>query len=184
MIPAQDWPLRPGPRQVRVLVHYPDGTRSSVGPRTGIFLTLHNWGGTDCAGTASPQVLAKEVNVVALGVNYLQSGPEDSIKGPEPYDFGWLQGLDALRALWLVCHELDSAKQPFARGRLFATGGSGGGNVTLMANKLAPRTFTCIVDMCGMKKLSDALAYNLPAADGLNARYSRCLLYTSDAADE
>ena len=173
MIPAQEWPLRPGPRQVRVLVHYPDGTRSSVGPRTGIFLTLHNWGGTDCAGTASPQVLAKEFNVVALGVNYLQSGPEDSIKGPEPYDFGWLQGLDALRALWLVCHELDSAKQPFARGRLFATGGSGGGNVTLMANKLAPRTFTCIVDMCGMKKLSDALAYNLPAADGLNARYSR-----------
>ena len=66
MIPAQEWPLRPGPRQVRVLVHYPEGTRSSVGPRTGIFLTLHNWGGTDCAGTASPQVLAKEFNVVAL----------------------------------------------------------------------------------------------------------------------
>lgn len=173
MIPAQGWPLRPGPRRVRVLVHYPGGTRSSIGPRTGIFLTLHNWGGTDCDGTASPEVLAKEFNVVALCVNYLQSGPEDSIKGPEPYDFGWLQGLDALRALWLVFHELDSAKQPFARGRLFATGGSGGGNVTLMANKLAPRTFTCIVDMCGMKKLSDALAYSLPAADGLNARYSR-----------
>ena len=39
MIPAQEWPLRPGPRQVRVLVHYPEGTRASVGPRTGIFLT-------------------------------------------------------------------------------------------------------------------------------------------------
>lgn len=173
MIPAQEWPLRPGPRQVRVSVHYPCGTRSSIGPRTGIFLTLHNWGGTDCVGTANPEVLAKEFNVVALCVNYLQSGPEDSIKGPEPYDFGWLQGLDALRALWFVFHELDSARQPFARGRLFATGGSGGGNVTLMANKLAPRTFTCVVEMCGMKKLSDALAYNLPAANGLNARYCR-----------
>ena len=173
MIPAQEWPLRPGPRQVRVLIHYPDGTRSSIGSRTGIFLTLHNWGGNDCDGTASPQALAREFNVIALCVNYLQSGPEDSIKGPEPYDFGWLQGLDALRAVWLVFHELDSSKQPFGRGRLFATGGSGGGNVTLMANKLAPRTFACVVDMCGMKKLSDALAYNLPAANSLNARWSR-----------
>ena len=41
-----------------------------------------------------------------------------------------------------------------------------------MANKLAPRTFTCVVDMCGMKKLSDALAYNLPAAGGLNGRWN------------
>lgn len=173
VIPAQEWPLRPGPREVRVLVHYPGGTRASIGPRTGIFLTLHNWGGTDCAGTANPAALAREFNCVALCVNYLQSGPKDSIEGPEPYDFGWLQGLDALRALWLVFHELDSTKAPFARGRLFATGGSGGGNVTLMANKLAPRTFTAVVDMCGMKKLSDALAYNLPAAGGLNARWSR-----------
>ena len=173
VIPAQEWPLRPGPRDVRVLVHYPDGTRASIGPRTGIFLSLHNWGGTDCAGTANPAALAREFNCVALCVNYLQSGAKDSIEGPEPYDFGWLQGLDALRALWLVFHELDTTKTPFARGRIFATGGSGGGNVTLMANKLAPRTFTAVVDMCGMKKLSDALAYNLPAAGGLNARWSR-----------
>ena len=173
VIPAQEWPARPGPREVRVQVHYPGGTRASIGPRTGIFLTLHNWGGTDCAGTANPAALAREFNCVALCVNYLQSGPKDSIEGPEPYDFGWLQGLDALRALWLVFHELDATKTPFARGRLFATGGSGGGNVTLMANKLSPRTFTAVIDMCGMKKLSDALAYNLPAAGGLNARWSR-----------
>ena len=172
-IPAQEWPARPGPRTVQVRVCYPGGTRASVGERTGIMLTLHNWGGSDCAGTADPRTLARELNVVALCVNYLQSGPKDSIEGPEPYDFGWLQGLDALRALWLVFHELDTGGKPFARGRIFATGGSGGGNVTLMANKLAPRTFTCVVDMCGMKKLSDALAYNLPAAGGLDGRWSR-----------
>ena len=187
LIPAQEWPLRPGPREVRVQVHYPDGTRASIGPRTGIFLTLHNWGGSNCDGTASPAALAREFNCVALCVNYLQSGPKDSIEGPEPYDFGWLQGLDALRALWLVFHELDTTKTPFARGRIFATGGSGGGNVTLMANKLAPRTFTAVVDMCGMKKLSDALAYNLPAAGGLNARWSRDFTnanYLSPSAQE
>lgn len=173
MIPAQEWPLRPGPREVRVSVNYPGGTRAGIGPRTGIFLTLHNWGGSDCDGTANPAELAREFNVVAVCVNYLQSGRKDSIDGPEPYDFGWLQGLDALRALWFVFHELDASKIPFAHGRLFATGGSGGGNVTLMSNKLAPRTFTCVVDMCGMKKLSDALAYNLPAAGGLNGRWTR-----------
>ena len=172
-IPAQEWSLHPGPREVRVGIYYPDGTLASVGPRTGIFLSLHNWGGTDIEGTASPEYLAKEFNVVALSVRYLQSGKKASIDDPEPYDFGWLQGLDALRAMWLVFHELDRTGTPFARGRLFATGGSGGGNVSLMANKLAPRTFTCVIDMCGMKKLNDALAYNLPAAGGLNARWNR-----------
>ncbi len=172
-IPAQEWPLKPGPRAVRVGVFYPDGTRSSVNARTGIFLSLHNWGGLDVDGTANHAQLAKQYNVIALSVRYLQSGKKESIDDPEPYDFGWLQGLDALRSLWWVFHELDSSGAPFARGRLFSTGGSGGGNITLMANKLAPRTFTCVIDMCGMKKLSDALAYNLPAAGGLDARWSR-----------
>lgn len=187
LIPAQEWPLRPGPRTVRVGVFYPDGTKASVGPRTGIFLSLHNWGGLDVDGTADPQTLAREFNCVALSVRYLQSGKADSIDGPEPYDFGYLQGLDALRAVWLVSRQLQAEGRPFASGRIFATGGSGGGNVSLMANKLAPRTFACVVDMCGMKKLSDALAYNLPAASGLNARWSRDPAspnYLSPAAQE
>jgi dienelactone hydrolase len=170
MVPGQEWPERPGPREVRVGVYYPDGTRASVGPRTGIFLCLHNWGGLDTNGTANPQAIAREFNVVALSVRYLQSGEEEKLGA---YDFGWIQGLDALRALWLVYHRLDADGTPFARGRIFATGGSGGGNVSLMANKLAPRTFACVVDMCGMKKLNDAIAYNLPGNGGLNARWSR-----------
>lgn len=172
-IPAQEWPLRPGPRTVRVLVHYPAGNLASISPQTGVMLTLHNWGGTDCVGTASPTELAKRLNVVALCVNYLQSGPKDSIEGPEPYDFGYLQGLDALRALYWVTAQLKTAQRPFADNRYYCTGGSGGGNVTLMANKLAPRTFACVIDMCGMKKLSDEIAFNLPGNGGLNARWSR-----------
>lgn len=45
--------------------------------------------------------------------------------------------------------------------------------MTLMAHKLAPRTFACVIDMCGMKKLSDEVAFNLPGNGGLNARWSR-----------
>ncbi len=171
-VPAQEWPLRPGPRTVRVLVHFPGGKLANVNRDTGIMLTLHNWGGVDCVGTANPRELANRLNVIALCVNYLQSGPKDSIEGPEPYDFGYLQALDALRALWFVRNDLKLHKRPFAEGRIFATGGSGGGNVTLMANKLAPRTFACVVDLCGMAKLSDAIAFKLPGS-ALDARYSR-----------
>jgi dienelactone hydrolase len=172
-LPAQEWPLRPGPRTIEVLVHYPGGKLTDVTPGTGIMLSLHNWGGTDCAGTASPTALAGRLDVVTLCVNYLQSGPKDSIEGPEPYDFGYLQALDALRALHWMYAGLKTCQIDFASDRLFATGGSGGGNVTLMACKLAPRTFTAIVDMCGMKKLSDDIAFNIPGGSGLNARYRR-----------
>lgn len=171
-IPAQEWPRRPGPRSVRVLIHYPGGMLAGVKPDTGLMLTLHNWGGTDCVGTAAPQVLADRLNVVAICVNYLQSGKADAIEAAEPYDYGYLQALDALRALWFVRHGLQTSGTAFDDGRIYSTGGSGGGNVTLMANKLAPRTFTAVVDMCGMKRLSDDIAFNLPGGSTLNARYS------------
>lgn len=173
VLPAQEWPLRPGRRTIEALIHYPGGKLDQVGPETGLMLSLHNWGGVGCAGTANPRSLANRLNVVAICVNYLQSGKRDSIDGPEPYDFGYLQALDALRALHWVFSRLQATKTPFAANRLFAAGGSGGGNVTLMANKLAPRTFACVVDMCGMKKLSDDIAYGLPGGSGLNARYRR-----------
>ena len=172
-IPAQEWSRRPGPRKIRILIHFPDGTKESVKPETGLMLTLHNWGGTDCVGTASPVVLARKLNVVAICVNYLQSGQVDSIQGPEPYDFGYLQGLDALRALWFVRSSLLEQNIGFNDRRIYSTGGSGGGNVTLMANKLAPRTFASVIDMCGMKKLSDDIAFNLPGGSDLSARWSQ-----------
>ncbi|MGI8978067.1 MAG: DUF2920 family protein [Pirellulaceae bacterium] len=173
LIPAREWPQRPGPRHVKVLVHYPGGKLDNVKPETGIMLSLHNWSGADCVGTADPQTLADKFNVVALCVNYLQSGKQDSIDGPEPYDCGYLQALDALRAVWFVRNGLTTKKMPFASGRIYATGGSGGGNVSLMANKLAPRTFACIVDLCGMKKLSADIAFHLPGSSDLDARWSR-----------
>lgn len=172
-IPAQEWPQKPGPRTVKVELHYPGGKLENVNADTGIMLSLHNWGGTGCGGSANPSVLVKRLNVIAICVDYLQSGRKASVEDPEPYDFGYLQALDALRALWFVYDGLDKLNKPFANDRIFATGGSGGGNVTLMSNKLAPRTFTAVIDMCGMPKLSDDIAYNLPGGSGLNARWSR-----------
>lgn len=169
-LPAQEWALQAGPRTIRVKVHYPGGALAKVTADTGVLLSLHNWGGTDCVGTANPRDLADRFNVVALCVNYLQSGKEHL---DQPYDFGYLQALDALRALYWMYDGLQQRKLPFAKGRLFTTGGSGGGNVSLMANKLAPATFACIIDMCGMPKLSDDIAYNLPGGSSLNARYVR-----------
>lgn len=173
VILAQEWPYRPGPRHVKVYIHFPGGALKNVGPKTGLMLSLHNWGGSGFAGAADPRALANRLNVIAIGVDYLQSGPVDAIKGPEPYDFGWLQALDALRGLRFVHARLKERKIAFADGRIFATGGSGGGNVTLMVNKLAPRTFACIIDLCGMARLTDDIAYNLPGGSDLDARYSR-----------
>jgi len=172
-VPVQAWPQRPGPRSARVSVYYPGGQLENVNEKTGIMLTLHNWGGEDCIGTADPSILAERLNVVAICVNYLQSGRTDSVESPEPYDFGYLQAVDALRALAYVRNGLRHQALVYDDGRIFCTGGSGGGNVTLMVNKLAPRTFSCIIDMCGMKKLSDDIAFNLPGGSELNARWSR-----------
>lgn len=174
-IPAQEWPLKPGPREITVHVRYPGthGSPASVRPTTGIMLSLHNWGGTGFVGTADPAFLADRYDVVAVGVDYLQSGRKASIEDPEPYDFGWLQALDALRALHFVWDALSRQGIAFDSGRLYATGGSGGGNVSLMANKLAPRTFAAVIDLSGMKKLSDDIAFGLPGGSELDARYSR-----------
>lgn len=172
-VPGQSWPHQPGPRTVRTSIYYPGSGLQNVSDQTGIMLTLHNWGGQQCAGTASPAALADRLNVIAVCVDYLQSGRQASIEDPEPYDFGYLQAVDALRALAYVRNGLIAARRDYHDGRMYCTGGSGGGNVTLMANKLAPHTFACVIDMCGMKKLSDDIAFDLPGGSGLNARWSR-----------
>ena len=169
LIPAQEWPWQPGPRDVKVYIRYPGGAQAHVTAETGLFLTLHNWGGTFHTGTADPEALAKRYNVVAICVDYLQSGPSE--EEHPPYDFGYLQALDALRGLYFVYHGLEARGVAFHKGRLYCTGGSGGGNVTLMANKLAPRTFACCIDKCGMARLTDDIAFNLEGGSRLNARY-------------
>ena len=170
MIPAQEWPREPGPREVKVYIRYPGGARANVNAETGLFLNLHNWGGTFHRGTADPEQLANRYNVIAICVDYLQSAPGE----PEhpPYDFGYLQALDALRALYFVFNALDERGIAFNKGRIYCTGGSGGGNVTLMANKLAPRTFACSINMCGMARLTDDIAFGLEGGSRLSARYS------------
>lgn len=170
IVPAQEWARLPGPREVRVYVRYPGGELAKVGADTGLFLVLHNWGGTGDRGAPDPSSLANRYDCVAICVDYLQSGPEWNER--PPYDFGYFQALDALRALWFVHNGLDASGRPFHRGRIYATGGSGGGNVTLMVNKLAPRTFACAVDLCGMAKLADDIAFGIPGRTSLNAGYS------------
>jgi predicted esterase len=173
MIPAQEWPRDPGPRTVKVYVYYPGGALADVDANTGVMLSLHNWGGTGWTGTANPEKLVERYNVVTICVDYLQSGPYgDDGRAFAPYDHGYLQALDALRALYFVLNGLETRGVAFAEGRIYTTGGSGGGNVTLMANKLAPRTFACAIDISGMAKLSDDIAFGIPGRTCLNGGYS------------
>ena len=166
---VQDEPEQPA-RELVVSLFYPQGVITKVTSKTGIMLDLHNWGGKDIDGAPSPQVLANTFDVVAIAVRYYQSSDPDS--GPIPYDFGYLQAWDVLRALHYVYTSLVNADTPFDKTRIYGAGGSGGGNVIQMANKFAPRTFACIVNLSGMSSLTDDIAFNLPGGSQLNARYS------------
>jgi hypothetical protein len=144
-----------------------------VNAGTGLMLSLHNWGGTGFIGAPDPGVLSSRYNVVAIGVDYLQSGEGAPPETGFPYDTGYLQTMDALRALYVVYDGLRQASVAFDTQRLYACGGSGGGNVSLMANKLAPSTFACIVDLSGLASLTDGVAYGDPEGVDIRAGYTR-----------
>ncbi|MFH1477170.1 MAG: DUF2920 family protein [Verrucomicrobiota bacterium] len=169
LIPAQDLAEVTG-RTVKVYIRYPEGRTNAVQASTGLMLSLHNWGGTGFTGAPDPEILAKRYNVVAIGVDYFQSGNQHANL---PYDFGCYQACDALRGLYYVIQSLTNRGIAFDHTRIYVTGGSGGGNVSLMANKLAPHTFACVIDLSGMASLTDDIAFNLPGGSSLNARYSR-----------
>jgi hypothetical protein len=168
-VPAQSHAQNGPGRTIDVHICYPGGTLSAVKPTTGLLLSLHNWGGSRFAGAPNPDGLTGALDCIVIGVDYFQSGSENS---DLPYDFGWLQALDVLRALKFVISSLERLKIPFSEDRIFVAGGSGGGNVSLMANKLAPRTFAVVVDISGMKRLSDDIAFNEQGGSNLDARYS------------
>lgn len=172
MLPAQEWPRQPGPRTVKVYIRYPQGTIHGVDGGTGLMLSLHCWGCDQWTASAAPAALAERFNVVGIAVDYLQTGEYEPSTNPLPYDHGYLQALDVLRALYFVYQGLKEQGIPFDQERIYSGGGSGGGNVSLMANKLAPRTFAAIVDMCGMAKLNDDIAFGLPGGSRADACYS------------
>ena len=165
-VDCQEWPFKPGPRKVKLYVREPD---AGINPNTGFMLLLHNWGGTYKQTISWCDTLSTRYNVVAISVDYLQSG-EPRLTAGIPYDHGYLQAMDCIRALYHVQKQLADADVPFNARRCYAAGGSGGGNVSLMVNKLAPHTFACVIDICGMPGLTDEIAYGLR---GLNAGYSR-----------
>lgn len=171
LIQTQEWPLDPGPRTVRVYLHYPSGSLAKVNEETGIMLSLHNWGGTHHIGTADPDILANRYNLIAVCVDYLQSG--DWQATGKPYDHGLYQAVDALCALDYVRDALRDGGVPHHPGRVYACGGSGGGNVAITAAKLAPDAFACVIGMSGMAKLSDDVAFGDEGGSPLNAGYSR-----------
>ena len=171
---AQEWPFEPGERKVKMHIEEPS---NGINYNTGMMLVLHNWGGryNESQYVQWCKTFADRYNVVAASVNYLQSaGAEPKIVGEKPYDHGYLQAMDCLRALYHIQKQLKDAEVMFNPHRCYAMGGSGGGNVALMANKLAPHTFACIVDICGMPGLTDGIAFGAGEfGSHLNAGYSK-----------
>ncbi|MGE5530482.1 MAG: hypothetical protein ACM3VW_00015, partial [Bacteroidota bacterium] len=120
---GQEWPVKPGERKVRMFVQEP---ANGINGNTGLMLVLHNWGGV----YNSPEYLrwcktfADRFNVIAMSVNYLQSGPD--WKAVPPYDHGYLQAMDCLRALYAIHRQLKTKGIAFNEHRIYSMGGSGG----------------------------------------------------------
>jgi hypothetical protein len=167
---AQEWPFKPGRRMVKIWVEEPP---AGINSNTGLMLVLHNWGGfyTSPEYVKWCKTFATRFNVVAVSVNYLQSGAES--KSDIPYDHGYLQAMDAIGALYTVRNQIMAKGVAFNENRIYSMGGSGGGNVTQMAMKLAPHTFACGVDICGMPGLIDPIAFGTGEGTSINAGYSR-----------
>lgn len=146
---GQVWPVDPTNIVRDAKVYYPGGRKANINANTGLMLVLHNWGGTGWEGSAHPVLMANYTNNVVITVNYLQSG--SAAYGPLPYDHGLYQAVDVLRALWTVLFTLRGEGYLFDSARIYCVGGSGGGNVCGMANRLAPRTFASVLDMSGPK---------------------------------
>ena len=162
---GQEYRFQPGKRMVEYYVRAP---QKGINANTGLMLVSHNWGGTWKYTAPWCDILSDRFNLICLSVNYLQSGETRHDK--VPYDHGLLQAMDCLRALYEVIGELERNKIKFNSRRIYAAGASGGGNISLMVNKLAPNTFGCIIDLCGMPGLTNNIAFGIGA---LNAGYSR-----------
>ena len=163
--PGQEYSFAPGNREVMMYVKAPS---RGIDAHTGFMLLLHNWGGRYTMTVPWCDDLCDRYNVIAISVEYLQSGPKQA-GDTAPYDHGLLQAMDCLRAIYHIQRQLDGAKVAYNPRRLYSAGGSGGGNVSQMVNKLAPASFGCIVDICGMPGLTDDIAFG---RGKLNAGYS------------
>ncbi len=162
---GQEYRFAPGARRVEMYIKPP---AAGITENTGMMLVSHNWGGTWQLTAPWCDILCDKFNLICISVNYLQSGWQAG--DPVPYDHGVLQAMDCLRALYWVRGELTAKGVRFNPRRTYAAGASGGGNVSQMVNKFAPRSFGCIIDLCGMPGLSDDIAFG---AGRLNAGYSR-----------
>ncbi|MEA3400807.1 MAG: transposase [Armatimonadota bacterium] len=102
---ALQWPFEPGERSVKMWVQGPPG---GIGEGTGLMLCLHNWGGVYGQEIYRGwcKTFSDRYDVVAVSVNYLQSGDEWKLRRDRPYDHGYLQAMDCIGALYHVRRQI------------------------------------------------------------------------------
>ncbi len=173
-VAAQEWPFAPGARTVPIYIREPT---EGISPTTGLMIVLHGWGGDYLSESMMRWIdyFPDAFDVVVASVQYLQSGRDWwPAERDVPYDHGYLQAIDAIRATGFMLERLRASGARFDDRRTFIMGGSGGGNITQMAVKFAPHTYAVAVDCCGMPGLIDAIAYGTGQwGTTLNAAYSR-----------
>ena len=153
---GQDYQFLEKRRPVPMYVREP---AAGCNEHTGIMLLVHYWTGTFDMLFEACDDFCDRYNVVAVTVDYLQSGHDD--QDGIPYDLALIQTVDCLRAIYHVQNRLRAEGKPFDNRRLYVAGQSGGGIIALMCAKLAPCTFSCVFDLCGCAGLTDHHAFDM-----------------------
>ena len=111
---------------------------------TGIMLFTHGWGGNRFQHQDRMEYAVKNFNVVALSVEYRQSGydfnPVAGLGSYRPYDASFLQVFDVLNGLRFFLQ----IREKINRKRIFHYGASQGGHICLLSSIFAPDTFAFI----------------------------------------
>jgi acetyl esterase/lipase len=127
---------------IGINLHFPD----EINDVTGLMVILHGWGGTYHQYDVYCEDWRNYYNVVTLQVNYRNSGDGSPI-----YDCGKYQAIDVLRAMQYVRENYKINDE-----RIIGWGGSGGGQVILQVAKMAPNTFSLVIECAGITKPTTA----------------------------
>ncbi len=137
-----DYMNKPYQGFIGVNLHFPD----KMDAQTGLMTLIHGWGGNYHQYDSYADDWRNRYNVICLQVQYRDSGKR-GVAWQEPYDFGKYQAIDVLCCIQYVRENYTINDE-----RIVGWGGSGGGNISLQAAKMAPNTFALVIDCAGITR--------------------------------
>ncbi len=134
-----------------------------IDSRTGAMMFCHGWGGNRFQHADKMELACDRFNLVCFAPEYRMSGYDfDPVRGlgwDIPYDLSFMQVFDCLNGMRKILELFPGTD----RRRLFAYGGSQGGQIALLSSIFAPETFALVYS-------SSAMTYVPPEKEAIAGR--------------